>query len=400
MRKRLIIIIIAILTAVFAPVKAQSVTEDLLGRINSLRSELGLAPYRLNASLSAAANSQAQWMVNTSQVSHVQENGSRPVDRAQANGYNSQWVSENIYMGGLANVESAWNFWINSSIHYAGLTSANYQDIGIGTAQGDGGQAYVLVFGVPPDSTWGGTTASTGNSGNSDDSQVAVPPPAIIGYDEAGNIQYELQPGDTPGQILLLFGYTWDDLDDWLALNNLTEDDIRNLSIGQLVLIAPPQGTYTPTPIIEETAEITEAAAESTEVIVPPAENNSDIIPTATLAPGGIIPTALPESDANTTEQRIPVASPALEAVGQPVTYVAITPSPTITETASPVPTLQVNLPVSTTQAQTETPATEILDEATQTNSFKPPTWLIVAIVFQIGVLIFATVQYALQSRG
>jgi len=399
MRKRLLFIIIAILSFATVQVQAQSVTDDLLGRINGLRAELGLSPYRLSSPLSVAANSHAQWMVNTSQVTHVQDNGSTPRSRANANGYNSQWVSENIYMGGLANVDAAWNFWINSSIHYAGLTSPNYQDIGIGTAQGDGGQAYVLVFGVPPGSTWGGQAANTGNSGNTSNSQAAAAAPLpIVGYDEVGNIQYELQAGDTPGQVLLLFGYTWDDLDDWLALNDLTEADIRSLSVGQVVLVAPPQGTYTPTPEIEETAEVTEAVSESTEEAIAPAEANVEVTVTATATlldtqPDGIIPT-------QESTEALPTTEAPIEAVGQPVTFVAITPSPTITETASPVPTLQVNLPVSTAIAQTDIPETQIIEEANPGNSSRPPLWLIGAIVFQIGVLVFASVQFFMRSRG
>src|SRR5690606_20569651 len=110
MRNRLAIIIVFLISFALMPVptQAQNVTQDLLGRINALRSELGLAPYRLNAALSAAAQSHAQWMVATSQVTHVQDNGSTPQTRAQANGYNSQWVSENIYMGGLASIDTAW----------------------------------------------------------------------------------------------------------------------------------------------------------------------------------------------------------------------------------------------------------------------------------------------------
>src|SRR5215204_877381 len=114
-------LLLLILVLVFSlPIQAQDPVEDLLGRINDLRTGLGLAPYTLHPALTAAAQSHGQWMVTTGQVTHIQDDGSNPASRAAAAGYHSQWVSENIYMGGLAAVDSAWNFWTNSSVHYAG----------------------------------------------------------------------------------------------------------------------------------------------------------------------------------------------------------------------------------------------------------------------------------------
>ena len=107
-------LLLLILIVVFSfPTQAQDVTGDLLGRINRLRIGLGLTPYTLHPALTAAAESHAQWMVETGEVTHIQDDGSNPASRAATAGYTSQWVSENIYMGGLASIESAWNFWTN-----------------------------------------------------------------------------------------------------------------------------------------------------------------------------------------------------------------------------------------------------------------------------------------------
>ena len=394
-----IIIVIISMNIASAPTQAQSVAQDLLGRINNLRAELGLAPYSLNSALTAAAQSHAQWMTDTQQVTHVQDNGSSPQSRAQANGYQSRWVSENIYMGGLASVNSAWNFWINSPIHYRGLTSANFQDIGIASAQGAGGEAFVLVFGVPPGSS---AVVSNSGNGNSASNAPAAPPIAIVGYDEVGNIQYELQAGDTLGDVLLLFGYTWDDLNTILDLNSFTDADIRSLDVGQVVLVPPPQGTYTPTPLAEESTE--EAIVEVTEDIV--AEVTEDvsveITPTAEISPiptrtadaqtSGIIPTPDPNASDETSIQTE-------EQVGQPVTFVAVTVSPTVTSTLTPIPTLQINnqQPTAISVAQVNTPIAEPILEASpqpQRNSNTPPLWLIGAILVQVGVLAFATIEY------
>ncbi len=387
-------------------VQAQSVSQDLLGRINNLRSSLGLSPYRLNSSLNAAALSHAQWMANTSQVTHIQENGSTPASRAGANGYNSQWVSENIYMGGLASADTAWNFWINSSIHYAGLTSDNFRDVGIATAQGAGGHAFVLVFGVPA-----GASTVASNSSSSANNQSAAPALPIVGYDEVGNIQYELQAGDTLGQVLLLFGYTWDDLNAMLDLNGLTEADITALDVGQVVLVPPPQGTYTPTPVTETlAAESAEATAEITVEVVevteePVSERAASVEPTttppATNNPqaDGIIPTPAPDTGVDNTVETVEIAEVTeellpVEAVGQPVTFVAVTASPTITATPTSVPTLQVNnLAAATTIPESPTAIPQqVAPDRASSNSI--PLWLIAAIIVQLAVLGFATFEY------
>ncbi|MEO1287891.1 MAG: CAP domain-containing protein [Chloroflexota bacterium] len=376
---------------VSVPTSAQGTRQELLTRINALRADLGLSPYSLNSALNAAALNHAQWMVATSQVTHIQDNGSSPSSRAQASGYNSQWVSENIYMGGLASVDTAWTFWVNSPIHYAGLTSANYQDIGIASANGAGGRAYVLVFGVPS----GGNPITT-SSGNNGDVAAPAPPIAIVGYDEVGNIQYQLQAGDTLGQVLLLFGYTWDDLNNLLDLNELTEADITNMAIGEIILVPPPQGTYTPTPELDLTEEV-EVTAEVTE----PAEIATDV-PTVTNTANaenrvsdGILPTPMPESETVPTLEASVVASPTVieEQVGQAVTFVAVTASPSATQTATTIPTLQVNVAESTTIAQVASPTPTLIEEeaslATDNNQ-ATPLWLIGAIILQVGIFGYA----------
>jgi len=249
--KLLIVMIVCVLSvsvgAESNPVHAQDYVTYLFSNINELRGQLGVAPYTLNSSLSAAAINQAQWMVETAQISHTQTDGSTPRSRAQAAGYQSSWVSENIYMGSSATAQSAWVWWLNSPIHYAGITSTNYGEVGIGSATGTHGQAFVLVFGNP-----GGTTTVNTNSSNNGGSSVEagspVQPPFVLGTDDFGNIMHEVQPGHTLGEIALIYGYTWDDLQAIRDLNNLTEEEGRNLEIGTVLLVPSQSGTYTPTP--------------------------------------------------------------------------------------------------------------------------------------------------------
>ncbi|MCA9915115.1 MAG: LysM peptidoglycan-binding domain-containing protein [Anaerolineae bacterium] len=379
-------ILLVLCASLVAPVQGQDAVSDLLGRINNLRAQLGLAPYSLNAALSAAAQNQANWMAANSAVSHVQDNGSRPRDRAQAAGYNSGWVSENIYIGGLATVDAAWNFWINSPVHYAGLTSPNYQDIGIATANGAGGHSFVLVFGTM---SWGGVSsqnasASSGNGGGGGgQSAAAAPPSFIVGWDAHGNIMHEVQPGDTLGDIALLYGYTWDDIPTMLELNGLSEADIRALAVGSVFLVPPQSGTYTPTPADPEaTSEATEPAPEST------AEISSE----SQMEAAGILPT--PEA----TEE-----SAAADGLPPPAVFDAVTPSATMTNTATPTLTptqeqVMATLPPMTEVAmvvETATPTTE----APPAPGNNPPLWLFAAIAVQLGVLGYASFEF-FRRRG
>jgi uncharacterized protein YkwD len=242
--KRLSLVFIMIVFWVSAA-QAQDVTSDLLGRINALRASLGLAPYSLNGSLAAAAQSQAEWMAQAQQISHTRPDGSTPTTRAAAAGYPSSFVSENIYGGTLATANDAWNFWINSSIHYRGLTNAGYTEVGIGHAVGEW-RTFVLVFGSQANPY---VPTSGGGGGNNGGGRASAPPSFIVGVDNYGNIMHEIQPGQTLGDIALIYGYTWDDIPEMLQLNNLTEANIRLLPVGGILLVPPYAGTYTPSPL-------------------------------------------------------------------------------------------------------------------------------------------------------
>lgn len=312
------------------PVQGQDVASDLLGRINGLRATLGLHNYTLNPYLTAAAQNQASWMVETGQISHTQSDGSTPRTRAQAAGYASSWVSENIYMGSSATPNAAWQFWLNSPIHYRGMTSDHYYDIGIASAAGNGRTAFVLVFGnpntsvrvAPPITVPQSDPYNYSGNGSTANVNAAPPPPSfVVGVDENGNIMHEVQPGDTLGDILLIYGYSWDDIQRVRDLNGFTEEAGRNLAIGQIVLIPPWETADTP-PVAESTeepgAEVAPAAVEETPFIaitVMPSPTPNDTAPQdATETPVWSAATFTPDPS-QPTEQIIPTFTPTQQAV-------------------------------------------------------------------------------------
>ena len=239
---------------VVGTIRAQDdATSNLLNKINTLRRSLGVHEYALSGILTAAAQNHAVWMATTGNVSHQQTDGSTPRSRATRLGYPSGAVSENIYMGGFGTAETAWQWWLNSSIHYRGITNAAYTEVGIGTAQGEHGQAFVLVFGNP--NGWGSgvpsssrTASNNTTGGDSGASAPAAPPSFVVGIDNNGLLMHEIQAGDTLGDIAFLYGYGWDDLEFIRQINGLDEVSGRNLAVGTILLIPPFGNTYTPQP--------------------------------------------------------------------------------------------------------------------------------------------------------
>lgn len=335
-------------------VHAQDAGGDLLARVNNLRASQGLPAYAWNGALAAAAQSQAQWMAESGVISHNRPDGSGPRSRAIASGYATADVAENIYGGTNASIDAAWTFWVNSGIHYAGLVNTRYQEIGIGAAQGSDMRTFVLVFGNP-----GGVPFVPPSSGGGGSGSAAAPPSYVLGLDEHGNILHEVQPGDTLGDIALLYGYTWDDIPYMKQINGI--EDNRLLEVGSVFLVPPQDGTYTPTPGSEvPTAATVPASQQAT--LTPEPSATATLLPSPTL-PGIATAAAMPEA--------IVVAA-------------AITP----TESAAVVPATAAEL----------TPVL-VSGVSTITRGGPSNTWLVLALAVQAVLLTAAGFEFARRSR-
>ncbi len=137
------------------PVAAQdSDVSDLLARINALRQQNGLLPLDLSSILTSAAQRHSDDMAHTGNIDHTGSDGSTIESRIRGAGY-GHWRDfgvwgENIYGGQTANVDAAWNFWINSQVHRANLLNPRYREIGIGVGRSNNGVFYTLNFGAQP----------------------------------------------------------------------------------------------------------------------------------------------------------------------------------------------------------------------------------------------------------
>jgi hypothetical protein len=366
--KRMTLILFVLLWAT-ASVQAQD-AGDLLGRMNALRSSKGLPAYTVNGALTAAAQSQAQWLVdNGCAIAHTHPDGSNPASRASAAGYSTQWVGENIYCGGMAKADNAWAFFMNSPIHYAGLVNTRYKEVGVAVGHGAAGTSFVIVFGdpggpayVPPAAAGGKGSAGSGPK---------PPPSYVVGVDQYGNIKHEIQSGDTLGQIALIYGYTWNDIPRMLALNGMTEADYRRLKEGEIFLVPPKAGTFTPTP--------------------GDAPANSSPDPVATTDPN--IPTPYPED--NLVLSPDPTANPTIEITPTPVVMVATANSVpdgmvAFQPTSASSPTIQ-------SVAMVSTGAPVVTDAGMLPTS--TPSWLVIALGVQVVVLVGAGVEYVRRHR-
>ena len=237
--------LLGLLLGLSVPVGAQeNFVSYLLSRTNNLRQANGLPAYALHPALTAAAQNHASWMAKTSLIQHTQFDGTGPRTRAPNAGFPSNWVSENIYLGSSVGPADAWNWWLGSPVHYAGFVSPYYDKVGIARATGATRTAYVMVFGNSTgrllQATAGG---AAGNAG-----AAPVQPAYVLGHDEYGNIKHEIQSGQTLGDIALIYGYVWDDIQYMLELNGMTAQDRLLLQPGSVFLVPPHDGTYTPVP--------------------------------------------------------------------------------------------------------------------------------------------------------
>ena len=124
----------------------------LLGLINQERQDQGLAPYNMQSQLRAAARAHSTDMACNHFFSHTGSDGSSVGQRVTAQGYSWSWVGENIFAGGSATPQSAFNWWMNSAPHRANLLHSNYTDIGLGyiyESNSDYGGYFTAVFARP-----------------------------------------------------------------------------------------------------------------------------------------------------------------------------------------------------------------------------------------------------------
>ncbi|MBN1120488.1 MAG: LysM peptidoglycan-binding domain-containing protein [Anaerolineae bacterium] len=237
--------------------------------INQLRAEYGLAPYTVNATLMAVAQSHADYQASTGTLTHYGANGSRPRDRVIAAGYGpagTTFVHENIYGGGNGTPYDAVNWWRNSAIHLQGMTQTGIRDIGTGVSRSaDGRTYYVALFAMTSGS--GQAQATTSEQPAAVPASSAIDPAEVVSAvivatpDADGALWHTVEQGQAVWHIAAAYNV---DVYDLLALNGLTEDNPL-IFPGDRLLIQPiPTPTPTRSPTITPEASATAAPSTTT----------------------------------------------------------------------------------------------------------------------------------------
>ncbi|HEY58651.1 MAG TPA: LysM peptidoglycan-binding domain-containing protein [Anaerolineae bacterium] len=238
------------------PAWANSCPQELIQRVNALRAQNGLPPYRVDPILMAVAQAHSEYQASIRQGTHIGPNGDHPRDRVRAAGYGGEaavFVSENIAWGTSSYVSPAWavQIWTEDAPHLHTMLGENYRDVGAGCAEG-GGKTYFTLdaayyIGEPQPTGEGNGEVAT-----------PVPPaptaePVIVATPNAdGAVIHAVGQGQTLLQIALAYGVP---LEEILRLNGLTESSI--IYPGQKIVIragASPTPTVSPSPTLRPTS--------------------------------------------------------------------------------------------------------------------------------------------------
>jgi uncharacterized protein YkwD/LysM repeat protein len=294
---------------------------QLIGVVNDLRASYGLAALETHSALMQAAQSQADYMAATGQITHSRPGGITFTQQLLNLGFP---LAGQLSAGGLRSenilnssnplvwngVPSVWQ----DSAHMATMISASYTHIGAGVSQGAGGYYYALDCAAATGSGQMQTQVvaaltSSPSSAGSAISQYIVPMVVSTAQPD-GNVYHVLQYGQTLWNVAIDYGTTIKELQ---ALNNLGDDLL--VWQGQKLLVkqgatqpasavpsqpmpdtATPMMGSTPTAVVVSSPTVPTAEITRTPVVVEeaPASNSSSsklligILIMAALVGGGV----------------------------------------------------------------------------------------------------------------
>ncbi|MBK9926950.1 MAG: LysM peptidoglycan-binding domain-containing protein [Anaerolineales bacterium] len=285
MKRRSIFPILAVLWALLAAVLFPSSSHaevndapqyagsafDLINAVNALRSSNGLPAYSISPILMYTAQSQADFMAATGDVTHTGAGGSTVTSRLLAAGYPlagdlslGGFRSENI-IGGLESMsaQDAVTAWTGDAPHLTTMLSSDLSEIGAGVTV-TGGRVYYVIDTALPKS--GGEGASAVTPVVVDGTVVpaiggAVIPVAISTPNADGDVFHEVKAGQSLWQIAIDYKVKIDDIK---RLNNLSNNDIYP---GEKLLIKDNVLLVTETPTETMTAEVTTSFAPTATLI-------------------------------------------------------------------------------------------------------------------------------------
>ncbi len=233
---------------VMIPASAAPPTDDrqealqIINLINGYRKELGLYEYLYNATLEATAQKHTEYQASIGSSQHKGEGGTTSTQRAEAMGYGGDktiFTDEMIYHGGYATPQAALEWWKNSPIHNAIMTSDRYHEIGVGVVHTESVIYYTVNVGMVV-----GVTAP-GVGSPAAEAVDASAPVEIAEAGSDGSIFHLVKAGQTVSAIANAYSVPPEDI---LLYNGLSAD--QTLTEGQLLVIRLP--LFTPAPVVVE----------------------------------------------------------------------------------------------------------------------------------------------------
>jgi uncharacterized protein YkwD len=250
---------------------------EFIQKVNDLRTSKGLQPYSTEPVLMTIAQNHATYISSTGVLTHFDDKGKRPYQRAIDAGYSvagdlslGGLFAESIYSGSGISDEDVIAAWQANATDSLALLSADFEDVGVGIVAAGGKTYYVINAGSArsDDASSGGTVAASPTVGAGTGTAPAgtgIPNTPLA----SGEIYHVVQKNEALWSIALLYGTTIAELK---FLNGLATDEIFE---GQRLLIHA-ASTETPMPSpVPVTATLG----------IPTSTPTQPVTPTATLTP-------------------------------------------------------------------------------------------------------------------
>lgn len=359
--------------------------------LNRYRAALGLPALQIHPSLMAAAQGHAEWMARTYTYSHTGEGGTSPADRAAAAGFPGGQVFENVEGGTALTPEEAIGWWDRDWVHQNTMRLPGHTHVGVGYAENDQQQLYVLMVGkVGAPAARPATSAPRTTQEPAATTGPVAMPVVRSAPREDGSVWHVVQTGQTAWDIAAVYGVSLDDL---LALNGLArgtpvhpgDELLVRLGEGQ---VPPPTQTPQLTHVVQPGETLWTVAAlhglTLDELLALNGLARGDIV-----HPGDELLIRAPDPTATPTPSPPPVTatpsllpSPSLTATAlHTPTLSSATPTPEATATA----TATITLPPSETPGATPTPAQA---SAPQTGDQGPSAVEVAALIIALGLIV------------
>lgn len=136
-------------TACQKPAGSEGIEAEVIAWINAERANKGLSRLKANAALDKAAEAHACDIAGRGKLDHTGANGSNVKQRANAKGYKSSIIVENIFKSGKTSAAAPTAYWRKSAGHWTNIINPAIQDVGMAIATDGTSNYYVFVAADP-----------------------------------------------------------------------------------------------------------------------------------------------------------------------------------------------------------------------------------------------------------